>query len=270
MRSLFQARQPQLPGLKAVRPGGISTAIGLIGLIGLLVGGLRPGIATAAEAPFSPPAKRAAHAPPFTIWDVVLSGSITEIPARDVAEIACGTNGGPPSRPLAAITDFRACPPEDDGLREIYFSYDDEFEYRAKALELPTEAALHAGTTVAGHPVIVSVLADDSGRLRGLRVITDSRAEVRERRRAASLGAILKSRFGDGWACRDLAPRDGEEPVGGVFINRTCEKSDPVHGRLVLSTRYLRKKGQHGRSPVTGRPVKGAYESYTRLEQRKP
>jgi hypothetical protein len=234
------------------------------------MGGPHTGIATAADLSPPPLGKRTAHAPPYTIWDVVLGGPIAEIPVRDLAEIACGTNGGPPSRPLEEITGFRACTPEEDGLREIYFSYDDEFEYRAKALELPTEAALYAGTTVADHPVIVSVLADEDGRLRGLRVITDSRADVRDRRRAASLGPILKSRFGDRWDCQDSAPKDGEEPLGGIFINRLCKKSDPVHGRLVLSIHYLRKKGQYGREPVTGRPVKGAYESYTKLEQRKP
>lgn len=213
---------------------------------------------------------KTAHAPPFSIWDVELGGQVTDIPERDLAEIACGTNGGPPSRPLASLTEFAQCPPADDGAREIYFSYDDELEYRALAMELETESALYAGTTVAGHPVVASILVADGGKIVGIRIITDDRADIRERRRAASLAASLKSRFGSGWTCTDTPPEEGEGPLGGIFINQTCEKSDETHGRLSLATRYLRKKGQHGRDPITGRAVKGAYESLTRFEQRKP
>jgi hypothetical protein len=213
---------------------------------------------------------KTAHAPPFSVWDVELGGLVTEIPERDLAEIACGTNGGPPSRPLASLDEFGQCPPADDGVREIYFSYDDELEYRARAMELETESALYAGTTVAGHPVVASVLAADDGKIVGIRIITDDRADIRERRRAASLSTTLKSRFGADWTCTDTPPEEGEIPLGGIFINQYCEKSDETHGRLSLATRYLRKKGQHGRDPITGRAVKGAYESLTRFEQRKP
>jgi len=200
---------------------------------------------------------------------VELGGPVAKIPIRDLAEIACGTNGGPPSRPLEKISDYLNCAPEEDGLREVYFSYDDEFEYRAKALELPTEASLYAGTTVAGHPVVVSVLVDEKGELQGRRIITDSRAELRDRRRAASLASILKSRFGEGWSCEDFEPQDGEEPLSGVFINQACQQIDPAQGKLTLAVQYMRKKGQHGKDPVTGRAVKGAYQSSTRFEQRR-
>lgn len=216
------------------------------------------------------PAPRTTHAPPFTIWDVQLGGPVTDIPVRDVAEIACGTNGGPPSRPLEKVEDFDKCQSEVDGLREIYFSYDDEFEYRAKALELPTEAALYGGTSIAGHPVVTSVLVDDGARIRGIRIVTDDRAEIRDRRRGAALAPALKSRFGENWTCTDFEPNDGETPLAGVFINQVCESRDDVHGRLSITAHYLRKKGQRGRDPASGKLVKGAYESYTRFEQRKP
>lgn len=221
---------------------------------------------TAASA--APP--RTAHAPPFTIWDVQLGGPVTDIPVRDLAEVACGTNGGPPSRPLDTLDDFRKCTPEEDGLREIYFSYDDEFEYRAKALELPTEAALYGGTSIAGHPVVVSVLVDDGGHIRGIRIVTDDRAEVRDRRRGAALAPTLKSRFGPNWTCTDFEPKEGERPLAGVFVNQACENDHAEHGRLTIVARYLRKKGQRGRDPASGKLVKGAYESVTRFEQRKP
>ncbi len=220
-------------------------------------------VATGAERP------KTAHEPPFTVWDVQLGGQVTDIPERDLAEVACGTNGGPPSRPLDNLADFNLCPPEEDGSVEIYISYDDEFEYRALALELPTEAALHAGTTVAGHPVIVSVLVKQDGEIVGIRVVTDTRADIRDRRRAASLATTLKSRYGGDWACDDKEPAAGEEPLSGIFIHQNCKKSDARHGVLSLETRYLRKKGQRGHDPITGLRVKGAFESTTRFEQRK-
>jgi len=212
---------------------------------------------------------KTAHEPPFTVWDIVLGGEISQIPERDLAVVACGTNGGPPSRPLDSLSDFKVCPAEGDGSHEVYLSYDDELEYRALALELPTEAALHAGTTVAGHPVVVSVLVSNDGVIGGIRVVTDSRAEIRDRRRAASLAATLKSRFQGDWNCVDQPPDEGEVALSGVFIKQTCERSDPQQDLLLLNTRYLRKKGQRSQDRATGKRTKGAFESLTRFEQRK-
>jgi hypothetical protein len=66
------------------------------------------------------------------VWDIPLGAKIADI-ADDYIDYACGTNGGPPSTALTGFKDFRRCRPEASGLREVYFRYDDELEYWAKA-----------------------------------------------------------------------------------------------------------------------------------------
>ena len=77
---------------------------------------------------------------------------------------ACGTNGGPPSLPLPNFAAFKKCKPDADGLHEVYFEYDDELEYVARALDNQPEIKMYAGTTVFEFPVVASLLFDDAGR----------------------------------------------------------------------------------------------------------
>ena len=63
--------------------------------------------------------------PLFAIWDLKLGQSISKVPDADVGEIACGTAGGPHGRPIKSFNDFRTCKPEQSGLREIAFTYDE-------------------------------------------------------------------------------------------------------------------------------------------------
>src|SRR5262249_30304862 len=74
-------------------------------------------------------------------WDIPLGTDAMTISARNFARIACGTNGGPASRILPDFGAFQQCRPEADGLREVYFEYDDEFEYRALAHDAPELAS---------------------------------------------------------------------------------------------------------------------------------
>src|SRR5262249_34654725 len=69
------------------------------------------------------------------VWDLKLGTSAAALPDGFV-DYACGTNGGPPSTPLASFQDFWRCRPEPSGLREVYFRYDDELEYWAQANNL--------------------------------------------------------------------------------------------------------------------------------------
>src|SRR5262245_27933294 len=66
-------------------------------------------------------------------WDLQLGVAASAMP-RSYADYACGTAGGPPSLSLTGWQEFRRCPPEPTGLREVYFRYDDELEYWARAL----------------------------------------------------------------------------------------------------------------------------------------
>ena len=88
--------------------------------------------AASAQTPGQPLPSRA------EVWDLKLGTPATALPSG-FGEYACGTNGGPPSQPLSGWGDFRRCRLEPSGLHEVYFRYDDELEYWAKANDLPTE-----------------------------------------------------------------------------------------------------------------------------------
>ena len=89
------------------------------------------------------------------VWDLKL-GTKVEALSDDFADYACGTNGGAPSTPLTGFSEFRRCRPDADGLREVYFRYDDELEYWAKANDFATEIQRFSGTKVYDFPVVLS------------------------------------------------------------------------------------------------------------------
>ena len=206
-------------------------------------------------------------APPFSIWDVRLGESITQIPEMDVIEIACGTNGGPVSSPLKIFENFQSCRPEQSGLYEVHFAYDDELDYVALALSAEFEI-LQDGTTVFSHPVVLSVLIDEDGMARGIRILTDPRIPQRERRRSVTLIRNFKAKYGD-WNlhCTELPADEGEEPAGRIFIKETCSGQSPEGTENIrLDARYLRKKGQLAVNPDTREVNPTYFESYTRME----
>ena len=110
----------------------------------------------------------------LNVWDIRLGEAASEIPEGFV-NYACGTNGGPPSVPLANFTEYKKCRPDANGLHEVYFEYDDELEYWARALDLKAEIRMFAGTTAYEFPVVASVLFDDLGLAKGERLVTDPR-----------------------------------------------------------------------------------------------
>lgn len=205
--------------------------------------------------------------PDFSIWDVEIGGPVSLLPEMDTGIIACGTNGGPPSVALQQFEDFATCPAEPSGLREVQFSYDDEQDYIAKALDVEYKVA-QGGTSAFAHPVIVSVLVDAGGIVRGIRIVTDDRVPDRTRRVAVSLGRNFKARFA-GWdlACEDIPPRQGENPVGRQFVHELCKGKDDALGQTVeIESYYLRKRGQEALNRETQQINKGYYASVTRME----
>jgi hypothetical protein len=228
-----------------------------------LVGGLA--LVLACLAPVAP--VRAEDRPSrLNVWDIHIGEAAAKIPDGFI-NYACGTNGGPPSLPVANFTEFKKCRPEANGLREVYFEYDDELEYRARALEDKSEIRMYAGTTAYEFPVVASVLFDDAGHAKGLRLVTDPRQHVvHDRSEFWTLANFIRQRFGDdGWQCKDLPPGEGEHPVGSFFIKNHCVKT--ANGlRLVLDQRYFQKKGQQSVDPETGQPSREDYESATRFE----
>jgi hypothetical protein len=225
----------------------------MVCLFGLLLGG--PLAAAAQERP-----TRA------EVWDLKLGLTADALPEA-FAEYACGSNGGPPGVPISGWRDFRRCRAEASGLHEVYFRYDDELEYWAKANNFTTEMEQFSGTKVYGFPVVLSALFDVRGVLAGLRVVSDPRDTTRRREDAHALRNFITARFGrDGWACTDHPLADGETPVLRTFIKQDCTKAIDGIGNATLLTRFFRKKGQSQYDPRTDRETEGQFESTVRFE----
>ena len=184
-------------------------------------------------------------------------------------EFACGSNGGPPRAKLEGFADFAKCRAEPSGLHEVYLRFDDEEEYIGRAID-DDQYTRKIGTRVAGHPVILSVLFDADGILRGIRFVTDPRAAPGERRMAHLLRLAAINRYGpQGWTCVDQPAAAGETAVGGVFVKQRCRKTTTERD-LTVEAHFLRKPGQSDTDPATGEYRAGQYESWTRFELMDP
>lgn len=215
-----------------------------------------------------------------TVWDLRLGQPAAAQPqASEFRGFACGSNGGPPRLKLTGWGDFARCPAEPSGLREVYFEYDDELEYIARAKDLEMDISRWAGTTEARFPVIVSALLDDNGVLQGIRIVTDPRADyqdqvteanLRKRAEAYVLGGVLAARYGIEASrdCQALPPAEGESAVGALFIKQSCTKDDAANNRrIVLRANFYRKPGQSGTNPqLSTQLTQGQFESSARLE----
>ena len=200
------------------------------------------------------------------VWDLKLGLTADALP-DGFSEYACGSNGGPPGAPIPGWRDFRRCRAETNGLHEVYFRYDDELEYWAKANNLAAQMEQYVGTKTYGFPINVSVLFGDDGVARGIRIVTDPRDPTGDREEAYLLRNFLNARFGrEGWQCEDLAAEPGETPVTGIFIKQRCQKDleGGVHGLLI--TRHLRKPGQSQYDPQSGKETTNQFESNVRFE----
>jgi hypothetical protein len=215
-----------------------------------------------------------------SVWDLKLGQPIAAQPSVDEFRgFACGSNGGPPRQRLTGWKDFARCPAEPNGLHEVYFEYDDEYEYIARARDLPREIARWAGTTEGGFPVIVSALFDDRGVLAGMRLVTDPRpdfrndvteADLRRRTAAHVFGQYAAARFGIEPArdCKAEPPAEGESAVGDVLVKQRCELIDASNARRVrVVANFFRKPGQSGVNPqLPTQLTQGQFESSARLE----
>jgi len=206
--------------------------------------------------------------PVYSIWDVELGQPLSQARDGDVGVIACGTDGGPPGQELKSFKDYMTCTPEPSGLREVYFTYDDEQDYITLALEVSYQF-LKGGTSVYAQPVIVSLLVDEAGIVQGRRIVTDDRTSDYDRRNAFTLIRNFKARYGK-WSlnCNDLPRQEGEQPVGKQFVHELCTgKSPDSRSSILLEASYLRKKGQRAVSLETQQVNKGYFESQTRYEE---
>jgi hypothetical protein len=182
------------------------------------------GAATAAEDPLE-----------GDLRDLRVGMRVAELPAEGYVDLACGSNGAQ----LDGWADYAGCPPDAVGLHEVTFAF--------APSPLAALGDRWEGTKVAGHPVIPSLLIDDAGVVQGIRIVTDPDARLYLRKKAFLLGIRVMGRYGrDGWRCVEAEPGEGRAPVGGMFIDRRCEKI--FHDRrLILETDLYRAAGQEGR-----------------------
>lgn len=202
-----------------------------------------------------------------SVWDLKLREHAAALRTDEYINFACGTNGGPPSQPLRGWSDWGRCPRDAaTGLHEVYFQYDNEAEYWARAHALEMQINLYQYTSAYAVPVIASALFDDDGFLKGIRLVTDPRVPVEVRENASSLSGYLNARYGDdGWTCVDLPRQPGENEFRGVYLKRQCRK-EAGDLALLLETRQYRKAGQGAVDPNTRLATSGQFEISTRFE----
>ncbi len=201
------------------------------------------------------------------VWDIQLGVHANNLPSEDFVDPACGTDGGPPSRPLSGFAEFAKCPANGDGLHEVHFIYDDELEYEAKAIGDQSLIERYSGTRVLDVPMILSLLFDTDGFVQGIRMVSDPRAAARIRRDVYTLRLRFKAIYDlEGWDCVDLPKLKGERPIAGRYVKETCGKVHNDDKRLRLATRFYFKPGQSDFDRFTGKRTEGYFESSVRLE----
>jgi hypothetical protein len=178
-----------------------------------------------------------------TVWDLPLGASVSDLPDA-FGDYACGSNGGPPLRPLQGFDDYPRCEADERGFHEVYFRYDDEPEFAARALEQQRLIELCEGTRIDGIPVIASALFDDTGILRGIRIVSDARGAVpAERNDHWALGLMLRRQFAGDWACSPIPLGSGSTPVGDFLPNEECSlTADAV--TMTVRQEYYHRVGQ--------------------------
>jgi hypothetical protein len=212
------------------------------------------------------PSPVASQSSPPRIWDIPFGTPVDKLPSEEFVDPACGTNGGPPGLPIATFAQFRDCRTEPSGLREVWFRYDDELEYLARAMRDP-DAITHAmANVVLNQPVNFSLLIDDAGLVQGYRIFTDPHAEAALRENAYAVAVAFKTLFGmDAWDCTEIAPKPGEKPIAATYINEVCTK-DAGGDLVTVQSRYYYKAGQAFVDPHTGEAMTNAFESSASIE----
>jgi hypothetical protein len=159
--------------------------------------------------------------------DIRVGMAATDLNQSGYVDFACAADL---KHNLAGWTNWRDCPADTTGARAIRFGYDPLIS--------------RDGTLVAGHPALLTLLIDDSGRVASLQIETDPKARLYLRKKAFLLGQQAKSRYGaEGWACTEGQPGAGDEPVGGVYLKERCTKT--TGGRsLAVERNLFRRPGQ--------------------------
>jgi hypothetical protein len=200
------------------------------------------------------------------IWDVIFGTPVAALPLDQFVDTACGTNGGPPARVLKSFADYAQCAHErTTGLHEVWFRYDDEMEYVARARRSDIMIRQYQANSMAGQPIITSFLIDDAGTVQGYRIVNDPRVESRTRLAAFGLADIFKGIAGLGLNCNNLPLAEGERPIDDWYAKEVCEKTADGRTYRVEARRYY-KAGQYAVDPNENRLTENLFESSARIE----
>ncbi len=160
---------------------------------------------------------------------------VADLPASGYVGLACAEA---PKQTLNSWTQYATCPKDARGLHVVSFRYDDAANPMTRVGEQ------YKGTKVAGHPVLAALLIGDDGLVDGIRIDTDPNARLYLRKKAFLFADQVKARYGEeGWNCTEAKPTGDKEPLGGVFIDRHCEKTTPDR-HLIMDQELYRRGGR--------------------------
>jgi hypothetical protein len=200
------------------------------------------------------------------IWDIKLGTPVSALSRNDFVDPACGTNGGPPAKVLQGFEDYAQCAVEPaTGLREVWFRYDDELEYVARARRSDIMIRQYSQNSLAGQPIITSFLVDEAGLVQGYRIVNDPRVESQTRIAAFGLADLFRGIAGTGLTCTDLPLAEGERPIDDWYLKQICELKTDARVVRIEARRYY-KPGQFAVDPNENRPTENLFESSARIE----
>ncbi len=148
---------------------------------------------------------------------------------------------------------------------EVWFRYDDEMEYVARARRSDIMIRQYQANSMAGQPIITSLLIDDAGLVQGYRIVNDPRVEANTRLAAFGLADLFKGVAGLGLNCNNLPLAEGERPIDDWYAKEVCEKSADGRTYRIESRRYY-KAGQYAVDPNENRLTENQFESSARIE----
>jgi hypothetical protein len=162
---------------------------------------------------------------PNDLREFRLGMTVGDLPRTGYVGLSCAAASG---QELPSWQEYRQCPVDASGRREVRFRYDNSLDPMARVNES------HEGTRVGGHPALISLLIGDDGRVDGLRIVTDPKAPLYMHKKAFLLGLQAKARYGEeGWSCTEGQSTADEAPVGGVFLKEHCEKTTPTRHVII-------------------------------------
>ena len=206
------------------------------------------------------------------IWDIKLGIPIKRRCRSTISSI-------PPAAPMAArrracsraSTNSPQCPVERaTGLHEVWFRYDDEMEYVARARRSDIMVRQYQANSLAGQPIITSLLIDDDGLVQGYRVVNDPRVDAGTRIAAFGLADLFKG-MALGKA-RMQRPAAGRRRAADRRPVREGGSAKARSGGLVtrVEARRYYKPGQFAVDPNDNRLTENLFESSARLEVYRP